>query len=79
MNIQAAKLDLVQKLLTVQEESIIDKINKILDKEVVVGYTSEGKPLTKEAYNRRLKKAEAQIKTGDYVTQEEIEKEAINW
>ena len=38
MNIQAAKLDLVQKLLTVQEESIIDKINKILDKEVIVGY-----------------------------------------
>ena len=65
--------------MTVQEESIIDKINKILDKEVVVGYTSEGKPLTKEAYNRRLKKAEAQIKTGDYVTQEEIEKEAKNW
>ena len=65
--------------MTIQEESIIDKINKILDKEVIVGYTSEGKPLTKEAYNKRLKKAEAQIKAGDYLTQEEIEKEAKNW
>jgi len=79
MNIQAAKLDLVQKLLAVKKESIIEKINKILDKEMIVGYTAEGKPLTKEAYNKRLQKAEEQIKSGDYLTQEEIEKESENW
>ena len=29
---------------------------------MIVGYTVEGKPLTKEAYNKRLQKAEEQIK-----------------
>lgn len=79
MNIQAIKLDVVQKILAVRKESIIEKINKILDKEIIVGYTAEGKPLTKEAYNKRLKKAEAQIKSGNYLTQEEIEKESEDW
>ena len=79
MNIQAAKIDVMQKILAITTESIIEKINKILDKEMIVGYTVEGKPLTKEAYNKRLQKAEAQIQSGNYITQEEIEKEAENW
>jgi hypothetical protein len=79
MNIQAAKLDIVQKILTVKKESIIEKINKILDKEMIVGYTVEGKPLTKEAYNKRLQKAEEQIQLGEYLTQDEIEKESESW
>jgi len=79
MNIQAAKLGLVQKILAIEKESILEKINKILDKEVIVGYTTEGKPLTKDAYNKRLQKAEEQIRTGDTLTQEEIEKESEKW
>ena len=79
MNIQAVKIDLVQKILSVKKESIIEKISKILDKEMIVGYTVEGKPLTHKAYNKRLKKAEEQIKSGNYFTQEEIEKESESW
>ena len=79
MNIQAAKLDLVQKILSVKKEAILEKINKILDKEIVVGYTADVKPLTKEAYNKRLQKGEEQILSGDYLTQEEIEKESEKW
>ncbi len=79
MNIQAVKLDIVQKILSVKTESIIEKINDILEKEMIVGYTVEGKPLTKDAYNKRLQKAEKQIASGDYLTQEELEKESENW
>jgi len=79
MSIQAAKLDVVQKLLSVQKESLLNKINKILDKEMIVAYTIEGKPLTKNDYNKRLHKAEQQIKSGDYLTQQELEKESENW
>ena len=79
MNLQAAKLDVVQKLLSVQNETIIEKIKNILDKEVIVGYTSEGKPLTKNAYNKRLQKAEEQIKSGAFLTQDELENESKNW
>jgi len=79
MNIQAVKLDIVQKILSVKKESIIEKINDILEKEMIVGYTVEGVPLTKDAYNKRLQKAEEQIASGDYLTQEELEKESENW
>jgi len=79
MNIQAAKINVVQKILTVETESIIEKINEILDKEMTVAYTIEGGALTKDAYNKRLQKAESQIESGDYFTQEELEKETKNW
>lgn len=79
MDIQAAKLDLVEKILNIKTESIIEKLNNILDKEVIVGFTTDGKPLTKKAYNKRLEKAEAQIASGNYITQEEFEKESEKW
>ncbi len=79
MNLQAVKLDVVQKILGVQKESILEKINKILEKEMIVGYTVEGKPLTKEAYNKRLDKAEVQLATGEFLSQEDLEKESENW
>ena len=61
MNIQAVKLDLVQKLLSVQNEQVLNKINQILEKEIIVAYTIEGKPLTKEQYNKNLLAAEKKI------------------
>lgn len=79
MNIQAAKLDVVQKILSVQKESIIEKINKILEKEMIVGYTVEGKPLTKAEYNSRLEEAEQDILNGRVTSSEELKKEMKNW
>ena len=79
MRIEEAKLTIVQKILAVEKASIIEKINKILDKEMIVGYTVEGKPLTKEAYNKRLAAAEKQLEAGDYISQEDLEKESENW
>ena len=58
---------------------MLDKINNILDKEMIVGYTADGTPLTKESYNNRLKEAEMQILAGKYTTQEDLEKESDNW
>jgi hypothetical protein len=79
MDIQAAKLDIVQKILNVKTESIIEKINKILEKEMIVGYTVEGEPLTKKAYNKRLEKAEEDILNGRVTSSEELKEEMKNW
>ena len=79
MSLQAVKIDVMQKLLSVSTEALLEKINKILDKEMVVAYTVEGKPLTQKAYNKRLQRAEQQIRSGNYITQEELEKESENW
>ncbi len=45
MNIQSVKLDFVQKLLSVKNELLLKKIDQLLDSEVIVAYTVDGKPL----------------------------------
>ena len=46
---------------------------------MIVGYTVDGKPLTKKSYDARLQIAERQISSGDYMTQKDLEKEAESW
>ena len=75
MDIQTLKIDILQKLMGVSKKSLLDKINNILDNEMVVGYSTDGTPLTKELYNNRLREAEAQIKSGKYISQQELESE----
>ena len=79
MDIQTIKLDLMQKLLIVRNQSVLKKINRILDKEVIVAYTVEGKPLTKEQYNKELEAGEKEIEAGNYITHEELIKESEKW
>lgn len=79
MDLQAAKLDVMQKIMNVSTESLIAKVDKLLEEEMIVGYTAKGEPLTKKEYNLRLEKAEKQITSGDFITQEDLEKEVENW
>lgn len=79
MNLQASKLSVVQKILSLNQESIINKIDEILDREMIVGYTVDGQPLNKEKYNQRIALAEKQLKNGETISQEDLEKESENW
>lgn len=45
----------------------------------VVGYNTDGSPITKESLIKRAKTASQRVKSGDYITQEEVEKEVENW
>lgn len=45
----------------------------------VVGYNVDGSPITKESLVKRAKAASHRVKSGDYITQEEVEKEVENW
>lgn len=79
MDLQTTKLDIVQKLMDVTEESLLGKIETLLDKEMIVAYTTSGKPLTKKDYNLRLQNAENQISEGNFLSQEELEELSKNW
>ncbi|MEX2379111.1 MAG: hypothetical protein WD530_00080 [Vicingaceae bacterium] len=79
MGLQASKLSLVQKILSLNQESVIDKIDELLEREMIVGYTVDGKPLTKAAYNERIAIAEKQLQKGETISQEDLEKESENW
>lgn len=79
MDLKTIKINVMQKIMNVSEASLLDKISSILDEEMIVGYTADGKPLTNQQYNERLLVAEKQIGSGDYTTQEDLEKETENW
>ncbi|MFO7933850.1 MAG: hypothetical protein R6U78_07195 [Bacteroidales bacterium] len=42
-------------------------------------YTLPGPPMDVETYRRRIKEASEQVKAGDYITQEDLEKEMEQW
>jgi hypothetical protein len=79
MNLQKIKIDVMQKIMNVSETSLLVKISNILDEEMIVGYSADGKPLTRQQYNERLLVAEKQIESGEYITQEDLENEIENW
>lgn len=79
MDLQETKLGVMQKIMGVSKPSLLEKIDKLLEEEMVVGYTVEGKPLTKDQYNKRLQLAEEQLLSGEFITQEDLEKESENW
>ena len=69
----------MRRLLNVDSESVLKRLDQILDKEVIVAHTVSGAPLTKEEYNKRLAEAERQIDSGEHMTQEELEHESKDW
>ena len=79
MENETTKLKVLQKLMNVQQDTLLEKVDQLLDKEMTVAYTSEGEPLTKEAYDARLRKAEEQLRNGEHFDQDDVEKEAENW
>ncbi len=79
MDIETTKLTVMQKIMEVNTPSLLDRINQLMDEEMIVGYTTQGEPLTIKAYNSRLENGERQFASGEFISQEDLEKEAENW
>ncbi len=50
-------------------------MNKKYDQTKFIGFTIDGEPITKEVLKNRVKQASERVKSGDYITQEEVDKE----
>ena len=50
-------------------------MSKEYDKSKNIGYTVDGNPITKEDLKSRVKAASKKVKSGDYISQEEVDKE----
>jgi hypothetical protein len=46
---------------------------------VIVGYNPNGSPITGQELRNRVKAASKRVKSGDFITQEEVEREIENW
>lgn len=81
MDIQAEKLHLIEELTRIQDIQIIEQIKGLLKQKnnPVVGYEITGAPITRKQLIKRIEEAERRIDNGEYVTQEDLEKESENW
>jgi hypothetical protein len=82
MDIQAKKLELFQMLLDVNEASILRKVEKAISDGYAsepIGHDADGIPIDKDKLRKRVQAASKRVKSGDYIAQEEIEKEIKNW
>lgn len=57
IDLQLRKLKVMELLLHVSSEQLVEQTEKILEREMIVAYTTQGKPLTLKAYNKRLEVA----------------------
>lgn len=81
MDITARKMELMDWLLHIDDESKLRKIfalKSILDKEVVA-HTISGYPVDKNEYINMVKEADERISSGKFTTIEDLEKQIENW
>lgn len=79
MDIQLRKLKVMEMLMKVRSEQLMERMEKLLEKEMIVGYTTSGKPLTIKDYNKRIQVAEEQIAQGKVTSQDDLENEMEQW
>ncbi len=75
MNIQARKLTLVETLIHLNDESLISKIEKLVNSKKSV----ELSPMSLEEFYSRIDKSEEAIKKGQVISQNDLEKQSKNW
>jgi hypothetical protein len=60
----------------------VEKVKQILSvnkKPEIVGYNVDGSPVTQKQLVKRAKVASKRVKSGDFISQEDVEKEVENW
>lgn len=58
---------------------MVYSMSKGYEQSEIVGYKVDGTPITQEYLLKRVRAASKRVKSGDYLTQEEVEKEVENW
>ncbi len=81
MDIQAEKLHLIEELARIQDSSIIEQVRNLLKEKnnPVMGYNLQGFPLTRKQLVKQIEEAEKRIDSGEYISQEDLEKDSESW
>ena len=58
---------------------MVHAMSKEYTKSEIAGYNVDGSPITQKDLKDRVKEASKRVKAGQYITQEEVEKEIRNW
>ncbi|MEQ8417796.1 MAG: hypothetical protein ACMVP2_26470 [Imperialibacter sp.] len=70
---------------SIEDEELLHAYLKIIEKALpvasdpIVGYTTKGEAITKSKLVQRAREASKRVKSGEYTSQEDLEKESENW
>ena len=79
MTIEQKKMELMAMMLKVRSESLIDQMEALLKKEMIVGYTTAGEPLTLKQYQDRMELAKKQVAEGKVTSHSDLKKKIKKW
>lgn len=74
-DLNSRKLELISRLLQVEDEAVFAQIDKLLEDAGVLPYSS----VSEDAIRYRISRSEDDIENGNTLTQEEAERESVNW
>lgn len=79
MNIAVKKVELIEWLVGVEDTSLLEQVDSLKKKAIAAAYESKMKPMTSEEYKSMLDQAEDDLKNRRVTSQEDLEKESLNW
>lgn len=78
--LQAEKYALIEELMKIENVSLLREVKTILKgNSEIIAIDESGKALTKSQMQIDLMKAKQRISAGEYISQEDLEKEAETW
>lgn len=86
MDVTKIKASLHQLIDQVHDKNLLDTYLKILENttghlpdDFIIGHTTNGKPLTISSLQKEVHEASLRVKSGDFISQEDLEANAKYW
>ena len=83
MDLTTRKNKFKERFDGIMDSNLVERFEAFLDihlsKTEIVSYTAQGEPLSKEMYIEKVKKSEAEMDAGRFVTSDELEKKMRSW
>lgn len=79
MKSEKLKINVAQRILDLTNDKLLKKISTILDEENIVGYDSEGNPISEKEYVADINSALAEFRAGtmETYTPEEVKRRIL--
>jgi len=74
--------DSVLEYINTADERLLKVVKAVIEsyqEEEIVAFSVDGKPITRAIYKEELVKAKLDIKNGNVISQEDLERESENW
>ncbi|MGD1846337.1 MAG: hypothetical protein ACFB10_13200 [Salibacteraceae bacterium] len=79
MDVNSFKLELLTKLLAVENKVVLKKVEDLLNDATAAGYSAEGEAMTRSELNAKLDEGIRQALAGDGITTDALRKTVDSW